>query len=359
MTTPTATTPARLVKLERSLERLARRRAPRLPAPQVLVQTPDWSFEFGQVDRPFHGASAGKLLTATLVAQLVERGRLSFDSPLGALLPPADLAALPAAAGVEVATGITIDHLLDQTSGLPDFFEPPRGRDTAASAHAILKHPERRFTPTDLLNEAGTLPAHGRPGERFVYSDTNWVLLGRIAEEATGTALADLLRTRIFEPAGMERASTPYDATLIPDDLSDLDVEPFWIGGHELSRAHAVSLDWAGGNIVAPPHDWVRYLKALRGGVLLGADTFAHLQRPRHRFRRGIAYGAGTMTLRFGELVPLLMRGLPEPVGHLGFWATHVFAYPEQGAYVVLNFHSDRAMQQSFRIHVQIARLLA
>src|SRR5690606_21413744 len=125
-----------------------------------------------------------------------------------------------------------------------------------------------------------------------------------------GTALADLLRARIFEPAGMERASTPYDATLLSDDLSDLDVEPFWIGGHELSRAHAVSLDWAGGNIVAPPHDWVRYLTALHGGVLLETDTLAHLQRPRHRFRRGIAYGAGTMTLRFGELVPLLMRGL-------------------------------------------------
>lgn len=352
-------TPQGVAKLERSLERLGRRRAPRLPAPQVLVEAPGWSFEHGASDRPFHAASSGKLLTATLVAMMVEEGRLAFDSPLARVLPAADVAGLPGAPGVDVAADVTVEDLLTQTSGLPDYFEPPRGRDTAASVRSAVDHPERRFTPTDLLDAAKTLPAEGRPGERFVYSDTNWVLLGRIAEEAAGEAFATLLRTRIFEPSGMERAATPYDATLIPDDLGELDVEPFWIGRHELSRAHSVSLDWAGGNIVAPPRDWVRYLRALRSGALIDARSLAYLQRPRHRFRRGIAYGAGTMTLRFGELVPMVLHGLPEPVGHLGFWATHVFAYPAQDAYVVLNFHSDRAMNQSFQTHIQIARLLA
>lgn len=358
-TTSATVSPQGTAKLHRALERLTRRRAPRLPAPQVLVQTPDWSFEHGAIERPFHAASSGKLLTATLVGQLVEQGRLDFQAPIGTVVPGADLAGLPAASGVDPARDVTIEHLLTQTSGLPDYFETARGRDTAASVRSVVEHPERRFTPSDLLDAAKTLPADGRPGERFVYSDTNWVLLGRIAEEASGEAFAALLRSRIFEPAGMERASTPYDATLIADDLSDLDVEPFWIGRHELTRAHAVSLDWAGGNVVAPPHDWVRYVKALHEGALLTPSTLAYLQRPRHRFRRGIAYGAGTMTLRFGELMPPLLRGLPEPVGHLGFWATHVFAYPEQKAYVVLNFHSNRQMQQSFMVHMQIARLLA
>ena len=322
------------------------------------MTAPGWTFEFGGADRPFHAASSGKLLTATLVAMLVERGGLGFDSPLGSVLPAADLSGLPAADGVDVATEVTIEHLLTQTSGLPDYFEPPRGRDTTASARSAVDHPERRFTPTDLLDAAKTLPPAGRPGERFVYSDTNWVLLGRIAEEAAGEPFASVLRTRIFEPTGMERASTPYDATLIADDLGDLEVAPFWIDGREMSRAHAVSLDWAGGNIVATPHDWARFVQAWRGGRLVTPETLAYLDRPRHRFRRGIGYGAGTMTLRFGDLVPLVMRRAPRPVGHLGIWATHVFAYPEQDAAVVLNFHSTRCMQQSFQIHMQIARLL-
>jgi D-alanyl-D-alanine carboxypeptidase len=65
------------------------------------------------------------------------------------------------------------------------------------------------------------------------------------------------------------------------------------------------------------------------------------------------------MTLRFGELSPPLLRGLPEPVGHLGFWATHLFHYREQDAHVVLNFHSRHHMGQSFRVHAAIARILS
>lgn len=341
--------------LRSALERAARRRRG-MPEPQVLVRSPGWEFEFGDLDRPFHAASAGKLMTATLIAQLVERGHVDLDSPLGAVLPAADTTGLP---GVDVAGQVTVDHLLTQTSGLPDFFEPPRGHPTEASAHAATVHRDRRWTPSELLDQARRLPAVGRPGERFHYSDTNYVLLGRIAEEATGEPFATLLRTRIFEPCGMTRSSTPYDATTIPDDLTGLDVAPFWIGRTELSRAHSVSLDWAGGNVVAPPEDWVRFQRALHGGRLISPDHLAHLTRPRHRYRRGIHYGAGTMTVRFGEFVPLLLRGLPEPVGHLGFWATHVFYYPDLDAHVVLNFHSDRQMNASFSVHARIARLLA
>ncbi|MDV3223316.1 serine hydrolase domain-containing protein [Intrasporangium sp.] len=358
-------------RLRSSLERIAHRRAARrhrsnsngngrtLPPPQVLVRAPGWEFEFGDVDRPFHAASSGKLMTAALIARLVERGRFGFDSPIGAVLPTADVARLPAVAGVDVAGDVAVEHLLTHTSGLPDFFEPPRGHETAASATAAVVDRNRRWSPAELLDEARRLPAVGPPGERFHYSDTNYVLLGRLAEEAEGETLSTLLRRHIFEPSGMERSSTPYDATLIADDLSGLDVAPFWIGRHELSRAHSVSLDWAGGNVVGPPDDFVRFQQALHGGRLISPEHVAHLARPRNRYRRGIHYGAGTMTLRFGELLPPLMRGLPGPVGHLGFWATHVFHYPEQDAQVVLNFHSDRHMNQSFRIHAGIARLLS
>lgn len=345
-------------RLRAALDRIARRGGP-LPPPQVLVRAPGWEFEYGDVDRPFHAASAGKLLTAALIAMLVERGRFGFDAPIGTLLPAADVAGLPAAAGVDAGRDVTVDHLLTHTSGLPDFFEPPRGQRSAASARAAVEHPERRWHPAELLDESRRLPPAGRPGERFLYSDTGFVLLGRIAEEAAGAPFAQLLRTHVFEPCGMDRSSTPYDATVIADDLGGLDVAPFWLRGHELSRAHVVSLDWAGGNVVGPPEDFVRFQRALHGGRLISAEHLAYLTRPRHRFRRGIHYGAGTMTLRFGELAPLLLRGLPQPVGHLGVWATHVFYHREHDAHVVLDFHSDRRMRHSFAVHARIARLLA
>ncbi|WP_203137490.1 serine hydrolase domain-containing protein [Microbacterium sp. JZ31] len=346
--------------LRSSLERMAGRRAG-MPAPLVRVSAPDWEFGFGDVDKPFHAASSGKLFTATLIGMLAEQGLLALDSPIGRLLPHADVAGLPAAAGVDVGRAVTVQQLLAHTSGIPDFFDPPRGRATEASVRTLSRHRDRLWTPADLLDQARSLPAVGRPGERFHYSDTGYVLLGRIAEEAGGESFAAQLRTRLFEPTGMERASTPYDSTLIPDDLSTIDVAPFWIEGEEFSRARCVSLDWAGGNVVATADDFIRFQRALFGGRLIDAGLLEHLIRPRRRFRRGIHYGAGIMTLRFDEFIPLVMRGLSQPVGHLGVWASHVFSHREHEAHVVLNFHSTsmREMNESFRTHARVARILA
>lgn len=118
-------------------------------------------------------------------------------------------------------------------------------------------------------------------------------------------------------------------------------------------------MTWVGGNAATTAADLVRFQQALHGGELLAAATLAHLARPRNRMRAGVHYGAGAVTLRLGEFMPLVLRGLPEPVGGLGISATHMFYYPAQQAHVVLNFHSTAAMRASFQTHIQIAQLLA
>ncbi|MCA5894320.1 beta-lactamase family protein [Isoptericola sp. NEAU-Y5] len=343
-------------RLQASLERMGRRSS--RPAPQVLVISPALELEHGGA-RPFHAASVGKVMTATLVAMLVEEGRFDVGTPLGKLLPAADVDGLPAAPGVDAATDVTVEHLLTHTSGLPDYFEPPRGTSTGCSVRTVAADPDRYWSPADLLDEARRLPAVGRPGDRFRYGDTVFVLLGRIVEEATGQSFSSRLRERVFAPAGMERAATPYSDARTPADLAGLDVAPFWLGGHELSRALSMSLDWAGGGIVAPPADLVAFQRALHGGRLVSAETLAWMSAPRHRRRRGIHYGAGMVTVRFGEFTPPFLRGLPEPVGGLGHFATHMFFYPQHDAHVVLNFHSYSRMNQSFMTHARIAQLLA
>ncbi|GAA1729223.1 hypothetical protein GCM10009809_25950 [Isoptericola hypogeus] len=329
-----------------------------MPPPQVLVVAPGLEVESGG-SQPFHTASIGKVMTATLVAMLVSEGRFGVDSPLGDVLPASDVDGLPGAPGVDVAADVTVEHLLTHTSGLPDYFEPPRGTRTAVSTRTAAAQPDRYWSPAELLDEAKRLPAVGRPGERFRYGDTVFVLLGRIVEEATGEPFNAALRKRVLEPSGMERSTTPYGDARTPADLAELDVAPFWLGGHELSRALSVSLDWAGGGIVAPPADLVSFQCALHGGRLVSPDTLRWMATPRHRRRRGIHYGAGMATVRFGEFTPPFLRGLPEPVGGLGHFATHMFYYPRQRAHVVLNFHSYRRMNQSFMLHARIARLLA
>lgn len=355
MTRPTSSSPTD--RLTAWLDKATQRRGG-LPQPQVLVRAPGLDVEYGDLSTPFHAASVGKLATAALVAGLIDQRRFSFDTPIGSLLPPAELAGLPAAPGVELARNVTVGHLLTHTSGLPDYFEPPGRARTACSVTEVVTDLNRRWTPKDLLDEIHPLPATASPGQRFAYSDTGYLVLGRIVEEALGQSFAETVRTRIFEPAGMTRSSTPYDATLIADDLTDLDVAPLWLGQHELSRTHCLSVDWAGGGIVATAGDLLRFQRALHAGELVTLETLARLIRVRHRFRRGIHYGAGCMTLRFAGFFPLL-RGLPQPVGHLGVTATHLFYYPEQDAHVVLNFHSTEEMRRSFDAHILIARLLS
>lgn len=342
-------------RLTRLLERLGRGR---LPAPQVLVETPRGTLRWGPQERPFHAASVGKVMTATLVGQLVDAGRAGFDTPLGGLLPASDLEGLPAAPGVDPARDITLAHLLGHTSGLPDFFQPRRGRGGGADA-ASLRVPGRHWSPSALLGTVRGLPAEGRPGQRFRYGDTAYVLLGRVLEESFGSPFNALLRTRIFATTGMTGASTPYSDARDARELSGLDIEPFWIGGRELSRSLGVSLDWAGGGVVAPPGDFLRFQRALHAGRLVSRATLRHMLPPRRRMRPGIHYGLGFATVRFDELAPPLWRGLPEPVGGVGAFATHLFFYPELGAHVVMNFHSSRRMGASFRVHAALARLIA
>jgi len=54
-----------------------------MPLPQVLIETPDARFEYGDQQTPFHGASVGKVMTATVIAALVGQDRFEFNTPIG------------------------------------------------------------------------------------------------------------------------------------------------------------------------------------------------------------------------------------------------------------------------------------
>lgn len=344
--------------LRRRLDRLTHRRAPRLPAPQVLVEAPGVRFAYGNVDQPFHTASIGKVFVAALIGRLVGAGSLALDTPVGALVPAEELAPLPARPGVDLGAQVTVEQLLSHRSGLPDPLLPPRGHRTACSADALSADLERTWTIRDVLAQTSGLPAIGRPGERFGYTDAGYALLLRVAEEAGGAPAGDLLRTHVFGPSGMEQTAQPHVTATSSADLAGLDIAPLWLGRAEVSRTRALSIGSVDGGAVTTAADLVRFQRALHGSRLVAPALLAHLTRRRSRMRPGIHYGAGLVTLRFGEFMPLLLRGLPEPVGGLGLTATHAFHYPGRDAHVVLDFHATTAMSQSFATHIAIARAL-
>jgi CubicO group peptidase (beta-lactamase class C family) len=138
------------------------------------------------LDTKFNLGSANKMFTAVAVAQLVERGRLSFTDTIDQYI---DDTWLPAS----VTRRITVHHLLSHTSGLGNyfnetFFTGSRARFRAIDDFKALVREDR--------------PAFA-PGERFEYSNTGMLLAGVIIERVTGMSYYDYIREAIYARSGM------------------------------------------------------------------------------------------------------------------------------------------------------------
>lgn len=265
--------------------------------------------------RPLSPADLAERLDAHLARVARRRARRGLPAPQVLVLAP----------GLEYSSGSR------ETRGL---FAAP-----GATVEHLLAHTRERQRPV------------GEPGRRFHYSDTGFVLLGRILEEVTGESFTALQRKRVLEPAGMT-ASALWQREDGPERIA-----PLWVDGVELSTARSMSVDWAGGGLASTLDDLARLARALHDGTLLRPESFAAMTAPRSRFRSGIRYGLGAMQLDFSAFSPFL-RGRPRPVGHLGVLGVHCFTDPARETTVVLNFHSTREMRASFQTHIRIAAML-
>lgn len=188
---PGGSAPQRFAQIDEVVEQAIAARL--LPGAVVLIGRGDeilYEKAFGQravspaaesmtVDTIFDLASLTKVVaTTTAVMRLVEDGRVRLNDPVAAFVP-----------GFERygKGGITVRHLLTHVSGLRpdvDLAAPWDGYEAAI----------------DLAREEVPVAV---PGERFVYSDINFFLLGHIVRVVSGTMLDDYLRREIFEPLGM------------------------------------------------------------------------------------------------------------------------------------------------------------
>lgn len=162
----------------------------------ATVMTPDgtWSGASGsadgvrdlQVDDQFFIASITKSVVAAQVMLMVEAGELALE----------DLAADYLPADFDFDTNqATIRQLLDQQSGLPDFFPKLWGD--------LDTDRQRRWTTAEVLEVAGDV--RSPVGETFQYADTNYVLLGLIIENVRGRSVAQVLRHGALAVDGIER----------------------------------------------------------------------------------------------------------------------------------------------------------
>lgn len=209
-----------------------------------------------------------KSMTIVLLMQLVEEGLISLDDPLSQYLP--DQAAL-----LPNGDQITIRQMAQHTAGLYDY-----GDNIIAAGVADSAAMEAGFTPAELVQDAadnGT--PYFTPDEegQWHYSNTGYVLLGMIIEEATGEKLSDLFQTRIFDPLGMESAVFIEG---VPQE-GEITTHGYWWtdDGERIDTTNwNASQGWAAGAAAMTTADLAIYSKALAAGDLFqNPDTLQEM----------------------------------------------------------------------------------
>jgi D-alanyl-D-alanine carboxypeptidase len=173
-----------------------------MPGISVLINDDNgfWIASAGMADiengiamQPCHINKLGsvtKMMIGALVWQLIQDGTLNIDDPMSKYLPEV-------AAEIENGADITLAMLINHTSGVYDI-----AGDLNYNL-AVLNDMSRSWTSEQILKYLKGKPATHLPGEIVKYSNTNTMLVGMIIDAATGRTHSSLLKSRIFEPLGM------------------------------------------------------------------------------------------------------------------------------------------------------------
>jgi CubicO group peptidase (beta-lactamase class C family) len=301
----------------------------------------------------FPVGSLTKSFTAVLVRQLVEAGRIDPDAPVQRYLPWFKNAE------DTLSSRITVRHLLNQTSG----FSRQDGMQLIVSAgDADIKTLARRSLALTLTAE---------PGQRYQYSNLNFVLLGALVETIEQRPWSELVQQRVFAPLGMQ---TSFSSVVTARSAGMTPVHRYWFGlplKTELSFAPGLAPT---GAIVSCAQDMARYLTVMlqpgEGGVgtVLAARSVhemltpasppatSHLLGTDFSFR----YGEGWFAGPFGAVQDTRWH-----LGNLASFAAWMVLIPgtRQGVVVLINANSELpffgADTAFSRIPVGVVNLLA
>jgi CubicO group peptidase (beta-lactamase class C family) len=211
-------------------------------------------------DTRFRIGSMNKMFTAVATLQLIEAGKLALDDPIGKHLPdyPND----------DVASKVTVRHLLTHTGGTGDIFGP-----------SFDLHRLELREHSDYVKLYGSRGPGFDPGERFEYSNYGFVLLGAIIEAVSGGSYYDYVRDNVFGPAGMTATDSLPEIEDVPNRA---------IGYMRASPAGAWvpntdTLPWRGtaaGGGYSTVGDLMRFAQALSSGTLISEAMLADATRP-------------------------------------------------------------------------------
>lgn len=245
----------------------------RVPGMAVAAVVPGkgcWVSATGYADKARHQrvtlndefaiGSITKTFTATVILELVQEGKLSLSAPISTWVPT-----------VQDANDITVEMLLDMTSGI---YDEPGG----LVVGQIAAHPTKLWSPEEVV---ATAVAQGpaKPPGSYYYSNTNYVILGIIAQAITGEPINELITDQILQP--LHLTHTFFPTTTPPHSLvQGYSVEGIkGLGGQRIADVTSgysspayISFAGAAGAMVSTLGDLETWAKAFATGELLSAS---------------------------------------------------------------------------------------
>ncbi|MEI5099138.1 serine hydrolase domain-containing protein [Streptomyces sp. PmtG] len=222
-----------------------------------------------------------KAFTAVVMLQLVGEGKVRLDGFVDDYLP-----GLVRGEGID-GSRITVRQLLQHTSGLPNYTK-------------YLSDEIRPYTPRELLDLALQHKADAEPGEKWAYSNTNYLLAGLIIEKVSRHSLAGEIDRRVIKRLGLRHTyfPAPGDVTVRgPHPKGYYQEKPGapWVDATEWDPSWA----WAAGQLVSTNSDLNRFFGALISGDLLEEEQLDEMRTTvpaGYPFPAGARYGLGLVS---------------------------------------------------------------
>ncbi|NTU78578.1 MAG: beta-lactamase family protein [Chloroflexales bacterium] len=301
---------------------------------------------------PFYMASTTKLYTAVAIMRLAEQGALALDDPMAKYLPDELIAGLHTYQGHDYSHEITIAQLLNHTSGIADYYED-QGPDGKRVFDLFIADQGRAWSPEELIARArDELQPHFAPNAtQAYYSDTNYLLLGKIIEAVTGKPLQDVYAELFFQPLGLTH--TWLSARAQPQDAPAAAPAEVFSNDTDITRMRAGGSYWADGGLVSTAEDMVHFLKALNEGRIITPESLALMHQWNPIQNLGpFAYGYGTLRFALpGPLGPVL--GVPSLWGHNGSVSAFLYYAPEQDVYLAGTVNQKDGQAQALTLVLQ------
>ena len=263
---------------------------------QNTPNTPQTRFRLGSLTKQF---------TAMAILILEKQGKLNVKDPICKYVPDC-----PSTWGI-----ITIKHLLTHTSGIPDFLSFADYPDTRAVSS----------TPMQTIARFKDKPLNFQPGEKFSYSNSGYIVLGYIIEQASDQTYEDFLKKSILSPLNLR--DTGYDhnsnslAVGYPDRYSTQPADFI-----------DMSIPYAAGSLYSTVEDLYRWEQSLSTDLLIPIAYLDEMFAPQVNIPdSGFAYGSGWITGQDPS-----SRSINQHAGGIEGFAKIIARYPDDQVTIII-----------------------